>query len=1274
MLAFSLMLAFGFSFSLNAEALEITKKAVLLYGGVGKTFLTPQEAFDDVKAWLESQKAASLAAGGYYYEYIQQVPCNGTFFPQPLTINGVRQDELCDQWQQVNANGTRPYPPAIADYIEISPVCPEPVSVWGYPQYSTVGDNSYLYTCTRFTAEREPAPEMCTGNPVMISSGRKLEAVTDYTSSAGLSFRRTYRSDTGDMLSRVTASLSDVGAASDGCYPGTIVIGRDSNGNPLQYAPACFGNVSATLSGGRLALQNSDGYVTSFTPTATGATTVTAPPNINERAVQLTDAQGIKTWKITREDDSNEIYSAGGLLQSKTTRSGQLTTFTYSNATTPSSIAPRPNLMLSQTDPFGHSLQWRYNSGGQMVKMIDPANGTFDYTYDANGNLATVTYPPESSGARKTKTYHYEDTRNKKLLTGITDEDGVRFATYTYNTSDQVTETKHFAALGVEVNKHTLAYPYQGRTTVTDPLGTVRNYDYTNILNYDAVTGVSQPCASCSGSNAQNMTYDVNRNVISRTDFNNNKMCYTYDLTRNLETARIEGLTGGADCAASFAASTLTAPARKITTTWNATYRLPATITEPAAGTAGGSKTTTHTYDANGNLTQRAVVTNATTPQGSRTWRWSGYDAYGRAATMTDPRGKITIYAYYPNTAAQNTTLANSRGMLASITNAVGHVTNITAYNAHGQPLSMTDANGLVTTMTYDARMRLKSRTVSGTGINETTAYDYDGVGQLTKVTLPDASFITYTYDGAHRLTKIVDTLNNSITYTLDAMGNRIGEAAKDPAGALTRSHTREIDALNRLKKDIGATNPTTQFSTYGYDNNGNQKTMIDALGRVTDNEYDALNRLTKVTDAATPTRGITQYAYDVQDNLTKVTDAKGLATTYTYNGFNELLTQASPDTGATAFTYDAAGNMLTKTDARGVVATYTYDGLNRVITIVYAAYQTDPAETVTYIYDSCINGKGRLCAITDKTGITTYSYDLAGRITAKGQSIAAVAQSIGYRYNAAGQMDEMTLPSAQKVAYSYTNNRVTGITYDGTPIVKAGLYEPFGPVNEWTWGNSSAAIPNKHLRDYDLDGRIDRIDAGLANGAVDPSVILYNDVNQITGLQRLTNNTGNTVNAARSATYAYDNLDRLTAVAPNSGNPNPALSYSYDAIGNRLSADIGAATTTYGYGSASHRLNDLTGATAKTYSYDAVGNRTSDGSQTWNYGGNNRPVSMTAGGTTIEARINALGQRVTKKVNGVTTRFVYDEGGRLLGEYTDTGQPIQETIWFNDLPVAVIK
>jgi YD repeat-containing protein len=46
----------------------------------------------------------------------------------------------------------------------------------------------------------------------------------------------------------------------------------------------------------------------------------------------------------------------------------------------------------------------------------------------------------------------------------------------------------------------------------------------------------------------------------------------------------------------------------------------------------------------------------------------------------------------------------------------------------------------------------------------------------------------------------------------------------------------------------------------------------------------------------------------------------------------------------------------------------------------------------------------------------------------------------------------------------------------------------------------------------------------------------------------------------------------------------------------------------------------------------------------------------------------------VKKTTAGTGTRFVYDESGKLIGEYTDGGTRITETVWFNDMPVAVMK
>lgn len=107
---------------------------------------------------------------------------------------------------------------------------------------------------------------------------------------------------------------------------------------------------------------------------------------------------------------------------------------------------------------------------------------------------------------------------------------------------------------------------------------------------------------------------------------------------------------------------------------------------------------------------------------------WAVLTADGPRTDVSD----ITTYTYY---AADDTDLGK-RGNLATITNALGHVTQITAYDLNGNPLTVIDPNGVTTTLTYDPRQRLTSRTVG----TERTSYDYDGVGQLLKVTLPDGS------------------------------------------------------------------------------------------------------------------------------------------------------------------------------------------------------------------------------------------------------------------------------------------------------------------------------------------------------------------------------------------------------------------------------------------------------------------------------------------------------------------------------------------------------
>ncbi|MEK7423680.1 MAG: RHS repeat protein, partial [Actinomycetota bacterium] len=324
------------------------------------------------------------------------------------------------------------------------------------------------------------------------------------------------------------------------------------------------------------------------------------------------------------------------------------------------------------------------------------------------------------------------------------------------------------------------------------------------------------------------LTYDANGNLASADDFNAHRTCYASDLTRNLETTRVEGLPNTQACATVTPPNAvLPATSRKTSTQWHPDWRLAIKVAEPG-------KITTSVYHGqpdpfNANAIASCAPASALLPDGkpiavlcrqveqastdadghlgftaalqagvpNREQKWT-YNAFGQVLTHDGPRtdiSDITTYTYYPDTTADHTL-----GDLQRVTNALGQTTNFSKYNKHGQLLQSTDPNGVTTTHTYDLRQRLLSTSVAG----QTTSYSYDPVGQLKKVTQPDASWIGYDYDAAHRLIALYDNQGNRISYTLDNAGNRIAENTKDPAGTLKRALSRSIDALGRVQQTTG--------------------------------------------------------------------------------------------------------------------------------------------------------------------------------------------------------------------------------------------------------------------------------------------------------------------------------------------------------------------------------------------------------------------------------------------------------------------------------------
>jgi RHS repeat-associated protein len=828
-------------------------------------------------------------------------------------------------------------------------------------------------------------------------------------------------------------------------------------------------------------------------------------------------ATGAQTgWKLKLDDDSTETYTLAGLLTSITTRAGLTTTLAYNAA----------NQLTAVAGPFGHKLTFTYDTSTRVSTMTVPDGGRFIYGYDGHGNLASVTHPDST-----TRRYLYQNATYPDLLTGIIDESGNLFASWTYDSQGRATSSQH--AGGADLTK--VAYTSGTSSTVTDARGNVHTYTLTTqygLVKPAAISGVD--CGCSSGAGAKAFTYDDNGFLSGLTDFDGNVTTYVYN-AKGEETSRTE------------ASGTLLA--RTIATTWSPTFHLPAKIVEP-------NRTTTFNYDpSNGNLLTKSVTDGTHT----RTWTYT-YNSHGQVLTAKDPDNHVTTTTY------------DAKGDVETVKNALAQVSSFTSYDADGRLLSATDPNKLLTAFTYDPLGRVLTRKVG----TLTTSYRYDPRGMVNLVTQPDGSTYRYTYDAAHRLTQIIDKAGDTIDYSYDATSNLAAVNVYDPGKILTRTHSYTYDQGNRLQTDTGAT--AAEKTTYVYDNEGNLLTRTDPLGHVSTYTYDALNRRASFLD---PLHNKTIYSYNENDDLTAVIDPRGLATVYTYDGLDDQTSVRSPDTGATTRIFDAAGNVLTSTDARDKVGTFKYDALNRPLTITWTG-----GETVTYTYDTGTDGIGHLAKVVDPSGTTSFTYNQLGQVLSKTQVTGAVTLTVTYAYDAFGRLSSLKYPSGKTITSSYdSSGRVSALSTGAGGIA----YFPFGPAKSWTQPNGLT-----YARTFDKDGRIDDITLGgtvnmqaitydnasrithLTETGLSAKTYGYDNDDRLTGF----------LNGTAPTSYTYDaDSNRASTIIPAG-----TTTYHYPASSNRLASLSGLIAQTESYDASGNQIGNGT----DTYDYDARGRMSS--------------------------------------------------------------------------------
>lgn len=829
--------------------------------------------------------------------------------------------------------------------------CPNPFTEWNDEHAACVNED-FVATITTEASEEEDCAEV--GNPCNVKTGEKYETEVDFDL-GWVALTRHYHSG-------ISMTSGGFGYGWSHSLGAKLVVS----------GPATVGIIEGS------------GYQRPFR--AMGSTS------------EATDGSGDRLvssggWKLYT---SNRIltFDGDGRAYVQFNPDGTSLTYAYDSRARLSTV----------TQNTGRSIAFQYQSNAYnaLIESVTLAGTPLvTYTYSPNGQVKTATYP--QSG---TRTYHYDDSRFRYHLTGITAEDNQRYSTFAYDAKGRVTSSTHDGG----ADAVSLVYLSQGGAVVTDAL----DHETTYALTPGGPADPSRKVTSLTDSRGSiTRTYypqsvDFRRRLDIITDRNGTQ-------TKHLYAEMPDPVTGQASRVDTVKEAFGLPEERVSEQRWDlASNRLLASRV--------ADREVRYGYNARVQPAQVAVKDLLTGDVRNTTMLYceasdvavagSTCPIEGLVKSIDGPRtdvSDVTAYTYYPadhaSCATAPSACAYRRGDLWKVTNPAGHVSEILAYDAAGRATSIKDANGVVTELEYHPRGWPTVRQVRGAtaAADVVESVEYWPTGLVRKVTDPDGVAVSFGYDAAQRLRTVADDAGNTITYDLDDAGNRLQEDVKDSAGVLKKTLSRIFNTLGQMTtlKDAGS-HPTG----FTYDVDGNPELQTDALLRVADRDHDPLNRLKRMVQDVGGIEAETGVAYDDLDNTTKVTDPKGLETNYTYNGFGDLLELESPDTGTTASTYDSAGNLKTRTDARGVTRTHSYDALNRPTGIAYA----ESIFNVAYVYDvqpsACQAEEnfavGRLAQMTDRSGSTHFCYDRIGRLVRKVQVTNGITFTVRYAYTKA--------------------------------------------------------------------------------------------------------------------------------------------------------------------------------------------------------------------------------------------------------------------------------
>jgi RHS repeat-associated protein len=506
---------------------------------------------------------------------------------------------------------------------------------------------------------------------------------------------------------------------------------------------------------------------------------------------------------------------------------------------------------------------------------------------------------------------------------------------------------------------------------------------------------------------------------------------------------------------------------------------------------------------------------------------------------------------------------------------------------------------------------------------------------------------------------------NPTTRYTYDQAGQQ-----RTMTDALGRVTTYEYDELGRMVKTIFH---DKTFVTQEYDKLGRRVAAVDQNGKRTEYRYDDLGRLTGVKDALNQW---TEYGYNELGQLVYQEDALDRRTYYEYDKLGRRTATVLPMTQRSTMTYDEIGNLKTVADFNGRTITYSYDQLNR---LTQKSFQDGTRVVYTYTQ----NGLRDTIAFKNANGATTefydWDYDERDRLVRRVDEIYGMQRSIGYTYDVAGNRTSVTTGSGT-VNYTFDERNRLDRVLQGTDVLADYDYDAIGNLTRTQFKNGT-----EEIRQYDDLNRLKSLTNRSAGNVLSKFTYTLDEVG---------NRTQVTEHDGRQVKYTYDDLYRLTreeideVTAADSQSEAPkdrAIEYSYDLVGNRRwKKETVSSTTTqtdYDY-DANDRLlwEKMNGVTTTTYTYDNNGStrtKVENGvttTYTWNDDKRLIAATIVDGSATpkqLQYRYNDDGIRVSSTVNGEETRYLLDEVQaypQVLEEYAPNGTVQVSYVYGHDL------